>query len=115
MLINATFLGKSSLGFETGNTYDIKVEQRLFYRVWTEKKTGAIIRSQMNPEDLGEYLIQIEAVSSRCCYSTSEKLMKNWKLNTFRDCTVGWNLNDYESEKNKILSTMRDSKLKILI
>ena len=116
MRINATFIGRTSLGFETGNTYEIKVRQ-------TGSSTGR------------EYLIQVETVETmlvgsavtrkytsssrdrvgRCLYSNCRKFMENWKLNTFRDCTVGWNLDDYEFEKHTILSQMRDSKLKILI
>jgi hypothetical protein len=121
MRINATFIGRTSLGFETGNTYEIKVRQ-----TWRELQTGALSRSKMvKQEELGEYLIQVETVetrshkhstvTSRCLYSTSKKFLENWKLNTFRDCTVGWNLDDYEFEKHTILSQMRDSKLKILI
>ena len=110
MRINATFIGRTSLGFETGNTYEIKVGQ-----TWRELQTG-----RRKPEELGEYLIQVETVetgtvTSRCLYSNCGKFLENWKLNTFRDCTLGWNLDDYEFEKHTILSQMRDSKLKILI
>ena len=97
MLVNATFIGKTSLGFITNNTYDLKLNE-------------AFIGGDKVHLDIS---LSAEMINnkSRCHYGKVDLFLQNWKVNSFIDNLQGWSDVGYSIAKEIILSEMRDQKL----
>jgi hypothetical protein len=107
MLINATFIGTSSLGFETGKSYYLKIKEVApDFQSWSKTSFGISI--------LVETLDNANR-PKRCKYNYVSSFLKNWKVNTFKDDTKTWDESNYDIVKNLILPSMRDRKLNEII
>jgi len=103
MLINATFIGTTSLGFETGKSYDLKIKEVApDFQSWSKSSFDISILVE-TPD------------KKRCKYNYISFFLKNWKVNTFKDDTKNWDESNYDIVKNLILPSMRDRKLNEII
>jgi hypothetical protein len=96
MRLNATFIGTTSLGFISGQTYDITLHQVM------DSKSNLILH------------ISTHDRKKVCEYTSIQTLMKNWKFNQFHqdDRPNGfWSKKDYSEIKEIIMTDIRERKL----
>jgi hypothetical protein len=101
MRLNATFIGTDSLGFKSGEIYEMLLHQV----VW---------------EVNSDLLLNIETIDGklRCQYTNIKGLMSNWKINQFHQDTRPngfWNKEDYSNIRETIMTNIRERKLKKLL
>ena len=100
MRLTATFIGTTSMGFETGKVYEISLSQAIL-----EKSSKlCLCVEELTTND----------VMSWCHYGNFQLFLSNWKVNKFHLSERPlkfWNKEDYSNIKETIISDIRDNKL----